>query len=451
MVSKDLLKQAKEADKSPGVYIFKNKSGEVIYVGKSISVRERLLSHIVARGGKSQDIVRNAVEVSIIPVLSELESLLVEAQLIKKHLPRYNVSAKDDKHPLYIKITTEEFPKITTSRNDGERKARYFGPFPSSSTVKQVLRQIRHTFPYCSQKRLTKRPCLYSHLGLCAPCPNKINGVSDLDSRLELTKKYKSSIRKILLLLSGKTKRLEKSMLGEMKAAALRQDFEAAAELRDQLRKIVYITKPYEKAAAYLENPHLVADIRTEESRILRKALLPYYPQLKTLSRIECLDVAHTGGKSTTCSLVTFVDGEPEKNFYRRFRIKTVKKVDDYASLKEALSRRLNHLEDWGTPDLIVIDGGKGQVTTAVETLHLHSRGENISTPREWTLEIPVIGLAKRFEEIVIPLPNNKFKSLRLGYRNRGTQLLQRLRDEAHRFARSYHFKLRLKNLLPTK
>ena len=200
MVSKDLLKQAKEADKSPGVYIFKNKSGEVIYVGKSISVRERLLSHIVSRGGKSQDIVRNAVEVSIIPVLSELESLLVEAQLIKKHLPRYNVSAKDDKHPLYIKITTEEFPKITTSRNDGERKARYFGPFPSSSTVKQVLRQIRHTFPYCSQKRLTKRPCLYSHLGLCAPCPNKINGVSDLDSRLELTKKYKSSIRKILII-----------------------------------------------------------------------------------------------------------------------------------------------------------------------------------------------------------------------------------------------------------
>ena len=222
-------------------------------------------------------------------------------------------------------------------------------------------------------------------------------------------------------------------MLGEMKAAALRQDFEAAAELRDQLRKIVYITKPYEKAAAYLENPHLVADIRTEESRILRKALLPYYPQLKTLSRIECLDVAHTGAKITTCSLVTFVDGEPEKNFYRRFRIKTVKKVDDYASLKEALSRRLNHLEDWGTPDLIVIDGGKGQVSTSLEVLRQH--------------KIPVIGLAKRFEEIVIPLPNNKFKSLRLGYRNLGTQLLQRLRDEAHRFARSYHFKLRLKDL----
>lgn len=442
MDSKKLLEQAKKADARPGVYIFRDSKSEIIYVGKSINLRERLFSHLRARGGKSQDIAKNAIEISTIPVFSELEALLVEAELIKKHLPRYNTSAKDDKHPLYIKITTaEEFPKVTTSRKESEKKTRYFGPFPSSSTVKQVLRQIRRTFPYCSQKKITKRPCLYSHLGLCSPCPNKIISIPDIESRLELTREYKSNIRRINLLLSGKTKRLEKTLLGEMQGEVLGENFEKASLIRDQLRKLVYITKPYERVGAYLENPNLVADIHDEEATTLRKILLPYYPQLTTLSRIECYDVAHTGGKETTCSMVTFIDGEPEKNFYRRFRIKTVKKVDDYASLKEALVRRQEHLKDWGVPDLIVIDGGKGQVSAAQKVLRLHPRGVKEKP-------IPLIGLAKRFEEIVVPLPSGKFELLRLGYKNLSVQLLQRLRDEAHRFARSYHFKLRLRALL---
>lgn len=461
---RDLKDQVESLAKRPGVYSFQNKNGEIIYVGKSINVYQRVLSHIRAVGTKSQDITRQATKISAIPVFSELEALLLEAELIKKHLPKYNSAAKDDKHPLYIKITPGEFPKVTVSRRGDQKGAKYFGPFPASSNVKQVLKQIRRVFPYCSQKRLGKRGCFYSHINLCNPCPNEINQVKDPEQKLRLTLQYKSNIRKIVTLLSGKTKRLEKQLLGDMKAAVLSENFEKAAEIRDQLRRIAYVTKPYEKPKAYLENPNLVSDIREQELRTLQAILSTYYPPRKrqgsvsgllslvTIHRIECYDVAHTGGQATTCSMVTFIDGEPEKDLYRRFKIKRVKIIDDYASLKEALSRRLTHLEDWGKPDLIVIDGGKGQVSAALEVLQ-HSRSvkpkhfgsESIPTHQD----IPVIGLAKRLEEIIVRLPDGTFKSLVLGTRNPATQLLQRLRNEAHRFARVYHFKLRLKELLP--
>lgn len=446
-----LLEQATTLEKSPGVYIFRDTTGNVIYVGKSINIRERVISHLRAKGTKSVEIANAASSLSSIPVFSELEALLLEAELIKKHLPKYNSAAKDDKHPLYIKITSgEEFPKVMTSRREEFKKYRYFGPFPSSSTVKQVLRQVRKTFPYCSQIQVGKRPCLYSHIGLCNPCPNYINSLLDSSPKTILKNQYKSNIRKILLLLSGKTKRLEKTLLGDMKAAALREDFEKASEIRDQLRQLSYITKPYRKVGAYLENPNLVADIRAEELSTLRDVLSPHHPSLITLNRIECYDVAHTGGKATTCSMVTFVDGEPDKNLYRRFKIRRVQGIDDYASLKEALSRRLKHLEDWGKPDLIVIDGGKGQVSAALEIL-----GSESAPPGRWvslatSVDIPIIGLAKRLEEIIIPRPEGGFKSAVLGKGNPAVKLLQRMRDEAHRFARSYHFKLRLRELLPS-
>ena len=439
-MNNQLLKIAQKLDKSPGVYLFKDLKGQVIYVGKSINIRERVISHLRAKETKSSRFANAASSISCIPVFSELEALLLESELIKKHLPRYNASAKDDKYPLYIKVTTrEEYPKVTTSRREENKKNRYFGPFPASQTVKQVLRQLRKTFPYCSQKQVGKKPCLYSHIGLCNPCPNYIDSILDLDTKQILKNQYKQNIRRTLLLLSGKTKRLEKQLLGDMKAAVLQEEFETAGELRDQLRKLSYITKPYEKVGAYLENPNLVADIRQEESKTLSDILSLHHPSLVTLHRIEAYDVAHTGGKATTCSMVTFIEGEPEKNLYRRFKIRRVQGIDDYASLKEALSRRLNHLEDWGKPDLIVIDGGKGQVSAALQTIQDHSRGD-----------IPVISLAKRLEEIIIPLPENRFKSIILGQGNPAVKLLQRMRDEAHRFARSYHFKLRLKELLPS-
>lgn len=434
-----LQNQKENLIKTPGVYLFEDARGEIIYIGKSINVRERVNSHIHAVGTKSQTITQEAVTIRAIPVFSELEALLLEAVLIKKHLPRYNAAARDDKHPLYIKITTrDEFPKITTARKEDDPKARYFGPFPSSSTVKSVLRQIRKVFPYCAQKRVGKNACFYAHIGLCGPCPSEIAQIADPEEKLRQIALYKSNIRKIVTLLSGKTKRLEKQLLGDMKAAVLSQNFEEAARIRDQQRQMAYITRPYQKTQAYLENPNLVADIRQGELKTLRDVLSPYYSLPPTISRLECYDVAHTGGEATTCSLVTFVGGEPEKNLYRRFKIKHVNQIDDYASLQETLKRRLNHLDDWGKPDIIVVDGGKGQVSATQQVLKEHG------------ISIPLIGLAKRLEEIVIPLPDGDFKVLLLGKGNPGVKLLQRMRDEAHRFARSYHFKLRLKELLPS-
>lgn len=428
----NLQKSVKRLPDRPGVYLFKGHVGQVLYVGKSINVRERVKSHLTAVGSKSQSLIVSAVSVESILVNYELEALLVEAELIKKYQPRYNSTAKDDKHPLYIKISKEEFPKIITCRREDESDAKYFGPFPSSSTVRQVLRQIRKIFPYCAQKKIGRKPCFYSHLGLCRPCPAEIRKVTDIDidKGREMKTQYKGNIRKIVLLLKGKNKTLKKKLEKEMKEVAGRQDFEKAAVIRDQLAQLSYITTPYKEAGAYLENPNLLSDLRADEIQSLQKLLKLQRPP----HRIECFDVAHLGGVSTTASMVTFINGEPEKNLYRRFKVRTVKKSDDVVSMAETIKRRLKHFDDWGKPDLVLVDGGKPQVSATKEVLG------------NMGVKTPVIGLAKRLEEIIVPTDGG-FRILRLPTGSPALTLLQRLRDEAHRFARSYHFKLRLREL----
>ncbi|MBI2268376.1 MAG: GIY-YIG nuclease family protein [Candidatus Blackburnbacteria bacterium] len=434
-----LHEQAQILPKTPGVYTFKDKQGKVLYVGKSISVRDRVVSHLAAKDGKSRAISENSTSVTSIPVTNELEALLLEAELIKKYLPPYNARAKDDKHALYIEITKEEFPRILTSRKEDNPISVFFGPFPASSTVKQVLRQIRKIFPYCSQNPGAKKACFYSHLGLCDPCPASIRREADSGKRKQLKAEYAGNIRRIRLLLDGKKDTLQKKLEAEMKKQATFENFEKASFIRDQLRKLSYITQPYNKISLYLENPNLLQDIREKEMSLLYKYLRPYFANLTLPRRIECFDVAHTGGEAATCSLVTFVEGEAEKNLYRRFRVRGLKTRDDFAMLSETVTRRLNHLKDWGTPDLILVDGGRGQVSVVRQVLDKNK------------VSIPVVGLAKRFEQVIIPLPFPQgFKVLRLSRDNPALMLLQRLRDEAHRFARVYHFKLRLRELLRT-
>ena len=257
---------------------------------------------------------------------------------------------------------------------------------------------------------------------------------------------YRKNIKRIKDLLSGKSISLHKGLQKEMVNAAKQEDFELASKIRDQIKNLEYITAPYKSPREYLENPNLLEDIRQNEAKSLYELLKPHFKYLKYPVRIECYDVSHLSGKSATSSMVTFVNGEPEKTFYRHFKIKSKNSRDDYAMLRETLIRRIKHFTDWGRPDLIIIDGGKGQVGAARIVL------------KEFNVHIPVIGLAKRLEEVVIPRlhlggVNVKekldagFIVFRLPAGSPALSLLQRIRDEAHRFARRYHFKLRLRSL----
>lgn len=431
-----LSRQSVRLPSRPGVYLFKGEAEEVMYVGKSINIRERVKSHIVSKGTKARRMVAASTQVEAIPVFSELDALLLESQLIREYLPRFNSASRDDKHPLYIKVTASDaFPKVLTSRREDEKSSRYFGPFPASSTVRTVLRQIRKVFPYCSQKSISRRGCFYSNIGLCNPCPDEILNIKNPKLKMELKKEYSNNIRRILLLLSGRKSVLEDRLKLQMGILSKAEKFEEAGLIRDQITRLNYITQPYTKTGAYLENPYLVEDLRSVELKAIKSVLKPYFNQLKLPKRIECFDVAHISGEDATCSLVTFINGEPEKNLYRRFRIKFGKTSDDLVMLSEAFGRRLNHLSDWGTPDLVLVDGGKGQVGVLRQVL------------KSRHLDIPMVGLAKRFEEVVVPLKQNRFVGIRLGRDNPALKILQRLRDEAHRFARAYHFKLRLESL----
>lgn len=416
-----------------GVYLFRNKKGEVLYVGKSTNLRERVKSHISAKGEKSRALLANSSSVGCIPVTYELEALLLEAELIKKYLPRYNSRAKDDKHPLYIKITGGEFPKVVTSRREREAGATYFGPFPRASTTREVLRDLRKIFPFCSQKRTGKKPCFYSHLGLCKPCPAAILKVRNNALRKKLKRQYRQNIRGIIMVLSGKIQKLVEFLRREMVRAAKTKHFEEAAQIRDQIKGLTYVTTPYISPGVYLEHPGFIEELRKNEITALRGILSPWFQN--DLRRIEYLDVAHIAGEAATASLVTFLNGEPEKSLYRRFKIQTRKTQDDFSMMQEVVKRRLKHCEDWGMPDLLVVDGGKPQVSAAKSVL-----GD---------ISLPVVGFAKRFEEIVLH-SGGRFHIVRLKVGEPALNLLRRLEHEAHRFARAYHFKLRLKKVLET-
>lgn len=430
-----LQKKANKLPLTSGVYLFRGKKNEILYVGKSRNVRERVKSHFGAKGEKSRLLVASTADVECIPVSYELEALLLEAELIKKYLPHFNSRAKDDKHPLYIKVTGgEEFSKVGTCRKEEPSPGTmYFGPFPSSSLTGQVLRDLRKIFPFCAQKGIGKKPCFYSHLGLCSPCPAIIAKAQDLKLRKRLRQEYRQNIRRLILVLSGKTKSLVRNLTKEMEKTAKEENFEKAGQIRDKLRDLAYITTSYRTTDVYLQNPNFLEDLRKLELSSLGNMLRRFFKDVGFLTRIEYLDVAHIAGEAATASQVTFLNGEPEKSLYRRFRIRTKKTQDDFSMMQEVIERRLGHLADWGKPDLLVVDGGKPQVSAA----------KSVSSGNF----LPVIGFAKRFEEIVVS-DKGRFHIVRPKEGDPALNLLRRLENEAHRFARGYHFKLRLKKVL---
>jgi excinuclease ABC subunit C len=419
--------QVNELPDKPGIYIYRDTEKRIIYVGKAINLKNRVKSYFQSTeklGPKTAALVANINNLEYVEVESEIEALLLEAETIKRYRPRYNIVLKDDKSYLYIKISTnEDIPRISTARRENLPGVTYFGPFPSALTAKNVLKTIRKIFPYRSCKTLPKTPCLFYHIKLCpAPCVEYIS-----------KEHYQQVVDQIILFLKGKRKLLEKEIEKKIQHASDELRFEDAARLKKQLDDMRYITQGFRRPEDYMENPNLQEDERQRTLEELKFALkehlvLPALPQ-----RIECYDISNTQGKQAVGAMVVFTNAEPDKREYRKFKIKTKDTPDDFSMMREVLRRRFNN--DWALPDLIVIDGGKGQLQVAHEVL------------AELGLNLPVISLAKRLEEIFVKT-GNEFVSIQLPRNAKSLRMLQYLRDEAHRFGITFHRSLRAKKLM---
>jgi len=418
--------------KLPGVYIYWTKAKVPIYVGKAINLKNRLNSYLNLKlEPKTARLMQKAYYFSVIKVTNEVEALLLEAKLVGKFKPKFNIQLKDDKHPLYIKIIDGRYPIVKTARKVeiGEKTRNVFGPFPSGANVKFVLRFIRKIISY-SDHMPQKKPCLYSQIGLCNPCPSVIAKEDDMVIQKNQLAIYKENIRLVRNILSGKTNQIYKQIEKNMKIASKLQNFEKANYYKQILERLNYISQPIGNVDKFMENPNLLEDVRFQEIVELEK-VVGQYLKVGKLHRIECFDIAHLLGQNPTASMVTIIDGFEEKNLYRRFRIFQKKTQSDTDSMAEVARRRKKHLADWGVPDLIVVDGGRTQLNVFLKEFD----GE----------DMPIIGLAKRFETIIIKV-NDEFVEIRAT--GGALNVLQRIRNEAHRFARVYHHSLVTKTLL---
>lgn len=418
-----------------GVYIFRNNRNEIIYIGKAINLKNRVSSYFRDKGtgDKSKKIALNTALIELIEVSSEFEALLIEAKLIRKNKPKYNVIWRDDKSYLYVQITHEEFPRVLTSRKRGA-KGTLYGPFPSGGATRDILKYLRVIFPFCVEKMPAKRVCFYHHLGLCRPCPVEILN-SPPELKRILKRQYLKNIGSIKKILLGDTKKVIRDLTAEMVEASKAHLYEEAALQRDRINNMGKLMDRnnfyYEK---YLENPLLIKNRFKKESESLTVLLRNYFEFKSEIKTVECFDISNISGKFATGSLVTFVSSLPEKSRYRHFRIKTLHTPNDFEMLREVFNRRFKHT-DWPLPDLIMVDGGTLQLDVLIKTLQFHG------------IKIPAISLAKRLEEVCLK-KDGKFVIINLPENTPALNLLKRIRNESHRFALRYHQKLRLKYLL---
>lgn len=456
---------------TPGVYLFKDKDGRVVYVGKATNLKSRVGAYFrgvrdqvsgVSYGRPIDEMVHAVARIDWITTDSVIEALILEANLIKKYQPRYNVREKDDKSFLYVVVTKEQWPKVMLVRGSELRETRnskletrsefpvssfqfhrIFGPYTSASSIRAALDLIRKWFPWSTCRpspqpsprgrgglksvpsprrgegrvRGQSRPCFDYHIGRCP-------GVCiDAISRRE----YMKNIRNVVLMLQGKKVRVLKNVEHEMKAASKSERFEEAEKLRRKLfalkhiRDIAVITRDAQLQRTVLNG---------------NKGLS--FGGINIFGRIEGYDISNISGTSAVGSMVVFQDGEPAKSAYKRFKIKTVRGINDVAMMREVLERRFAH-SNWSMPNLIVIDGGWGQVNVAQEVIDdMRSQG---------LPDIPIVGIAKGFKRRQDrPIFDKKDPELTRIVENY-KDLLLRVRDEAHRFAVSYHRKVRSKRL----
>ncbi|KYK25589.1 excinuclease ABC subunit C [Thermoplasmatales archaeon SM1-50] len=505
---------------NPGCYLFQNTSKKIIYVGKAKNLRKRIRSYFQKKqiDPKTSNLIKSIASISFIVTDTEVEALILENTLIKKHQPKYNINLKDAKTYAYIHLTDEQFPRLSIAR---QKKANgiYFGPFVSALERDHVLQFLTRTFSLRTCKKLPKKPCLRFHLKLCnAPC---IGEISKED--------YDKKIRNVRFILSGKSKELQKKLKKEMTRKSQRYDFEGALIIRDQLIAIEHLQEHQKMQRQrtfnediinyllideqvylmlfniykgtlstknefifgytpdfleefivqyYSENPipkEVIVPQRLSESITVflsqkRKKkvriILPKKGEKKQLldlvakniestffgdmtkveelkhklhlqespTIIECFDISHLSGTLMVGSMVQFRNGKADKSNYRRFRIRTLESIDDVAAIAEVVRRRYTRLQQEHTalPQLIIIDGGIGQLNAAVCEL------EKID------LKIPILSIAKQFEEIYLPgFP----EPLHLGKKEKALLFIREIRDEAHRFAIAYNRLLRKKEL----
>ncbi len=525
----------------PGVYLMKNNRQQIIYVGKAINLKNRVRQYFQSsrnHNAKTIAMVSHIEDFETIITNNELEALILECNLIKKHHPKYNIMLRDDKTYPYLKLTlNEEYPRLITTRRVVKDGSRYFGPYTNLTAMKDTVKLLRRLFPLRTCKHLGDRPCLEYHIKRCfAPCAKQID-----------IAEYSQLVQSVCLFLEGKSETIEKNLELQMQKAAENLEFETAARLRDQLTSVRQIMekqkiltdtgdmdaigiaasdfgtciqvffirngkmlgrnqfiltgdkhdsptnslnaflKQYYNDAVFIPKEILLpielpnSDIGlleqwlSQEKAVKAKFFTPkrgvkkdivamatenaekylkdqedklsdakartigavydlqkYLNLTKPPMRMECFDISHIQGSETVASMVVFQDGKPDKDSYRRFKINSTEgKPDDFMSMREVTSRRYGDLAENEMPDLIIIDGGKGQLSSALEIIR--SAGH---------LTVPVVGLAKQFEYIFTEFSPDP---VILPRQSDALYLVQSIRDEAHRFAITYHRKLRTK------
>jgi len=430
--------KVKQFPAGPGVYLMKDAQGRVLYAGKAKNLRNRAghyFTKAAAEDHRTRDLVPLIADVDFLPAESEVDALLMEARLVKYIQPRFNVELKDDKTFPYLQIRLrEEYPRVEFTRAPRRKGVKLYGPFTSAKSLRYALRVLQRLFKFrtCSldiredeERWRWFRPCLLHNINQCtAPCNFRVS-----------REDYRKQIRALRLVLEGKKDRLIKEMERDMAEASAALLFEKAARLRDDIAALKDL------------------GARGEVNRDVQPEVFPIEPKKglvglrkvlgleKTPRTIEGIDVAHLGGDDMVASLVAFIDGLPFKPGYRRYRIKTVQGIDDFASIREVVSRRFRNAtkprstgegeEGQVFPDILLIDGGKGQLNAALDALNLLG----VRPPC-------LISLAKREEEIYRP---GEAEPIRLSRHSAALRLLQYVRDEAHRFAQHYHHILRRK------
>ncbi len=525
-MTKTVERKLKNLPAQPGVYFHKDDSGEIIYVGKAANLRNRVRQYFQKSHSldpKTELLVGEIADLDWQVVDSELDALFLEAELIRRYLPRYNILLRDDKSMVYVRIDYDSnYPTVSLTRRPLDDKARYFGPYLSAYSVRMALKQLRKIFPYATREvRGQKRASLHYHLGLD---PGLEEGKTSL-------KDYRANLRRLMAVMEGKRNSIEQELTHDMYKAAKAKDFEMAAKIRNQLyalqnlsKKVIFSDKEFldltkdhalselaELLGLYAELPQQLPAIGAQSEsgqhaktyNVYHKETAEAAPQqsaataanatqsvsrqagrLRLLRRIEGYDISHMGGANVVASMVVFTNGVSNKSEYRKFKTYQ-NRNDDFANMYETLTRRLSerNIKKWGLPDLVLIDGGKGQLEAAIKARDDLS-SVALAKGRAGYSHIPFVGLAKRQEQIVIKKPtttqnttlggpssehknqnysgssvqlneqvlhklngfaesSDKFILVNLPPNTNMVKLLQRIRDESHRFAVSYHSTLK--------